>query len=126
MIYLPLMVLPSKLAGGPLGEPRHLSECVNGTLKSLGGRLCLFTWLISEVCRMRFLLTIAFLISTAVSATWAVDFRWTSSFAQGTLEAIIRNGNDSEFNIFCPLGQVDTTPGMFVRVTGVQPLARRR
>jgi hypothetical protein len=55
--------------------------------------------------------------STAV----AVDYRWASSFAQGTFEAIIRNRNDSSINIYCPDGHEDTTPGMFIEVKRIKP-----
>jgi hypothetical protein len=40
---------------------------------------------------------------------------------QGTLEAIIANRNDSSINIYCPEGQEDTTPGMFVEVKRIKP-----
>lgn len=39
--------------------------------------------------------------------------RWTAGFGQGTSEAIIRNRAGSEFNLYCPAGQDDTTPGFF-------------
>ncbi len=55
-------------------------------------------------------------LTFAASAAFAVDFRWTLGFGQGTLEANIENGNGSSVNIFCPLGQEDTTPGMLIHV----------
>lgn len=39
--------------------------------------------------------------------------RWTAGFGQGTSEAIIRNRAGSEFNLYCPAGQEDTSPGFF-------------
>jgi hypothetical protein len=54
----------------------------------------------------------------------AVDDRWTSSYDQGTLEAIISNRDDSSINIYCPQGQEDTTPGMFIEVKRIKPQAR--
>src|SRR5437660_5845958 len=44
----------------------------------------------------------------------AADQRWTSAYAQGTTEAIIRNDLGSNVNIYCPTGQADTTPGIFI------------
>ena len=52
---------------------------------------------------------------------YAVDYRWTIGFAQGTVEAIIRNAAGSSVNIYCPSGQLDTTPGMFIKVDKVRP-----
>ncbi len=71
---------------------------------------------------MKPLLSILSLLLTA-SAAIAVDYRWTSSYAQGTLEAIIRNRNDSSVTIYCPEGQEDTTPGMFIEVKRIKPKA---
>lgn len=51
----------------------------------------------------------------------AVDFRWTVGFGQGTFEAIIRNADDSSVNIYCPQGQSDTTPGMFIDSKRIRP-----
>ncbi|GLH77836.1 hypothetical protein SSBR45G_27440 [Bradyrhizobium sp. SSBR45G] len=51
----------------------------------------------------------------------AVDYRWTQGFAQGTVEAIIENARGSNLNIYCPSGQEDHTPGMFVTGTGLNP-----
>lgn len=45
----------------------------------------------------------------------AVDHRWGSSFAQGTVEAIVKNLGGASVNIYCPSGQVDTPPGIFLR-----------
>jgi hypothetical protein len=50
-------------------------------------------------------------LTTCVSAA---DQRWTSAYAQGTTEAIIRNEQSSNVNIYCPAGQADTTPGIFI------------
>jgi hypothetical protein len=52
----------------------------------------------------------------------AVDFRWTLGYAQGTSEAIIRNRDDSSLNVYCPSGQTDTTPGMFLKSAKVKPV----
>src|SRR5262245_2394843 len=65
----------------------------------------------------------ALMLSALVSPAWAVDYRWTSAFAQGTVENIIRNEHGSSVNIYCPLGQTDTTPGFFVEVDKVRPRA---
>ena len=69
---------------------------------------------------MKLLLAIISLTFVA-STAFAVDFRWTSGFGQGTLEANIANGNDSSINIFCPEWQTDTTPGMFIHVKRIDP-----
>jgi hypothetical protein len=74
------------------------------------------------VRRLKPLLSIPPLVLTA-SAAMAVDYRWTSSYAQGTLEAIIHNRNDSNVTIYCPEGQADTTPGMFIAVKRIKPKA---
>jgi hypothetical protein len=65
------------------------------------------------------LLLIIMSLTFAASDAFAVDFRWTSGFAQGTLEANIENANGSSINIFCPFGQEDKTPGMFVQAKGI-------
>src|SRR5688500_2132254 len=70
---------------------------------------------------MRSILVVAGLL--AASHAWAVDYRWTTSFAQGTVEAIIRNRGGSSVNIYCPSGQANTTPGMFIKVGRVNPKA---
>jgi hypothetical protein len=57
----------------------------------------------------------------AASTAMAVDYRWTSSYDQGTLEATIRNRNASNVVIYCPEGQEDTTPGMFLEVKRIRP-----
>ena len=72
--------------------------------------------------RLKPLLSIQLLVLTA-SAAMAVDYRWTSSYAQGTLEAIIHNRNDSNVTIYCPEGQEDTTPGVFIEVKRIKPKA---
>jgi hypothetical protein len=66
------------------------------------------------------------LIPLLYSPAYAVDYRWTLGFAQGTSEAIIRNDNDSSVNIYCPSGQSDTTPGMFIHVNKIRPRAREQ
>jgi hypothetical protein len=71
-------------------------------------------WLLSSIL----VLTINFAL--------AVDYRWTLGFAQGTSEAIIRNESGSSVNIYCPAGQIDTTPGMFVNVSRVRPKPREQ
>jgi hypothetical protein len=69
------------------------------------------------------LLSLVTILSLALtpSPAIAVDYRWTSSYGQGTLEAIIRNRNDSNIVLYCPEGQEDTTPGMFVEVRRIKP-----
>jgi hypothetical protein len=49
----------------------------------------------------------------------AKDYRWTLGYGQGTTEAIIRNGRDASVNIFCPAGQAETTPGMFIETKAI-------
>jgi hypothetical protein len=73
---------------------------------------------------MRALLVVVSLL--AASYAWAVDYRWTTSFAQGTVEAIIHNRNGSSINIYCPSGQTDTTPGMFIEVRRISPKAKEQ
>jgi len=69
-------------------------------------------------------LTIGFVLALALSIpAEAVDFRWGSSTTMGTTEAIIANENGSTLNIYCPAGQIDKTPGMFVHVDKVRPRA---
>jgi hypothetical protein len=81
-----------------------------------------FTRTIFWVRRVKLVLSIPLLALTAFAAM-AVDYRWTSSYAQGTLEAIIHNRNDSTVTIYCPEGQEDTTPGMFIEVKRIKPKA---
>src|SRR5215211_1073141 len=59
---------------------------------------------------------VLFALLTGLWATTAhaVDYRWTRGFAMGTHEAIIRNAGDASLNIYCPSGQVDKTPGIFI------------
>jgi hypothetical protein len=52
-----------------------------------------------------------------------VSFRWVRGFAMGTSEAIIRNSTGSSVNIYCPSGQEDTTPGLFVESKKVKARA---
>ena len=73
-----------------------------------------------DYCRAG-LFAVAVSLILAAPAALAVDYRWTLSFEQGTLEAIIQNGNNSSLNIFCPEGQEDTTPGMILEVKGINP-----
>ena len=73
-----------------------------------------------DYCRAG-LFAVALSLILAAPAALAVDYRWTLSFEQGTLEAIIQNGNDLSLNIFCPEGQEDTTPGMILEVKGINP-----
>ncbi|MGY3451722.1 hypothetical protein [Bradyrhizobium sp. USDA 4353] len=56
----------------------------------------------------------------------AEDYRWTAGFAQGTVEAIIRNARGSNLNIYCPSEQEDHTPGMFITASGLHPAAGER
>jgi hypothetical protein len=73
-----------------------------------------------RVRRLKPLLSILSFV-LAASTAMAVDYRWTSSYDQGTLEATIRNRNASNVVIYCPEGQEDTTPGMFLEVKGIRP-----
>ena len=70
---------------------------------------------------MRTLLVAASLLAASHAA--AAEPRWTTAFAQGTVEAIIEKGPGSSVNIYCPSGQADTTPGMFIQVGRVTPKA---
>jgi hypothetical protein len=67
-------------------------------------------------------LVLVFLVALTTSAS-AASYRWTSAFAQGTTEAIIRNEHGASVNIYCPSGQVDTAPGMLIDVKTVSPKA---
>ena len=67
-------------------------------------------------------LILVFLIALTTSAS-AASYRWTVAFAQGTSEAIIRNEHGSSVNIYCPSGQADTSPGMFIEVKKVSAKA---
>jgi hypothetical protein len=60
------------------------------------------------------------------TAAHAVDYRWTNTFSQGTFEAIIENANDASVNIYCPAGQEDHTPGIFISSSKVKPAAKER
>jgi hypothetical protein len=51
----------------------------------------------------------------------AASHRWTIAFAQGTLEAIIHNDAGASLNIYCPSGQTDRTPGMFLESKKLHP-----
>lgn len=74
---------------------------------------------------MKRLMLAAALAALAVDAQ-AVDYRWTQGFAQGTTEAIIQNASGSSVNVYCPSGQPDHTPGMFVQVKDIRPAAREQ
>src|SRR5258708_5968234 len=67
---------------------------------------------------MRLALTRSILAASVLAALTtcvsAAEQRWTSAYAQGTTEAIIRNELSSNVNIYCPAGQADTTPGIFI------------
>jgi hypothetical protein len=65
-------------------------------------------------------------LALGLSSARAVDFRWTQGYAQGTVEAIIRNARGSSVNIYCPSGQPDHTPGMFVMISGMNPVPREQ
>jgi hypothetical protein len=67
---------------------------------------------------MRFGLA-CFILASLTTAAPAKDYRWTLGYGQGTTEAIIRNGRGSSFNIYCPAGQTETTPGMFIEVKAI-------
>jgi hypothetical protein len=71
-------------------------------------------------------IAIAVLVILLSIPAHAVDYRWTQGFGQGTLEAIIRNANGSSVNIYCPAGQEDTTPGIFIEASKVRPKAGER
>jgi hypothetical protein len=73
---------------------------------------------------MRALLGLLLLMS--VQEAVAADQRWTTGFGQGTVEAIIRNASGSDVNIYCPAGQTDTTPGMFIQLKRVRPRAKEQ
>ena len=73
---------------------------------------------------MRALLVVASLLLAAHA--WAGKNRWTLGFGQGTFEAIVETGSGSSVNIYCPSGQTDRTPGMFIDVGRVKPKAKER
>jgi hypothetical protein len=52
--------------------------------------------------------------------------RWTTAFAQGTVENIIRNGQGASLNIYCPSGQIPSTPGMFIESKKLSPSAQEK
>jgi hypothetical protein len=60
-------------------------------------------------------------LALSASTAMAADYRWTSSYDQGTLEATIWNRNASNIVIYCSEGQEDTTPGMFLEVKRIKP-----
>jgi hypothetical protein len=55
------------------------------------------------------------------TSAFARSGAWTLGWGQGTAEAIIENANGSSVNIYCPSGQDDRTPGMFVQSKKVTP-----
>jgi hypothetical protein len=67
---------------------------------------------------MRLLLACGVLGALIVPAS-AKEHRWTLAYAQGTTEAIIRNERGSSLNIYCPTGQSDTTPGIFIETKAI-------
>jgi hypothetical protein len=67
---------------------------------------------------MRFVLACVVLAALILPAS-AKDFRWTNAYGQGTTEAIIRNAAGASVNIYCPAGQAETTPGMFIETKTV-------
>lgn len=69
---------------------------------------------------MRGIIAACVLLLAHAHAT-AVDFRWTRGFAQGTSEATIRNAADSSVNIYCPSGQLEPVPGMFIESARIKP-----
>ena len=72
-------------------------------------------------------LVFALVLTLAMSsAAHAVDFRWRLAFAQGTFEAIVDNGNDASVNIYCPSGQQDPTPAMFIKSKKVKAVAKEQ
>jgi hypothetical protein len=71
---------------------------------------------------MRFVLALAVLASLIIPVS-AKDHRWTLAYAQGTTEAIIRNDQGSNINIYCPSGQAEPTPGIFFEVKTIKPKA---
>jgi hypothetical protein len=68
---------------------------------------------------MRTLLVAASLL--VVSPALAGKDRWTIGFGQGTFEAIVETGGGSSVNIYCPSGQAETTPGVFIEFNRVNP-----
>ena len=72
---------------------------------------------------MRALLVVASLLLAAHA--WAGKNRWTIGFGQGTFEAIVETGSGASVNIYCPSGQIDRTPGMFIDVGRVKPKAKQ-
>lgn len=67
---------------------------------------------------MRLVLACGVLAALIVPAS-AKDYRWTLGYGQGTTEAIIRNERDASVNIFCPAGQAEATPGMFIETKAI-------
>jgi len=68
---------------------------------------------------MRFVPACALVAALTTSAT-ANDLRWTDGYGQGTTTAVVYNAGGASVNIFCPLGQTDTTPGIFIETKTVR------
>ena len=77
------------------------------------------------MARVKLKSVVLFLMLAAAPAM-AVDYRWTLGWTQGTAEAIIRNSNDSSFDVYCPDGQEDKTPGIFLQVKGIHPVVNEQ
>lgn len=58
-------------------------------------------------------------IASAVPAA-AADYRWTTGFGQGVIEALIRNRAGSSLNISCSAGSTEKTASLFLE-TNVVP-----
>jgi hypothetical protein len=67
---------------------------------------------------MRFALACALVAALIVPAS-AKSFRWTTGFGQGTIEAIIRNVGGASVNIYCPAGQAEPVPGIFIETRAI-------
>ncbi|AWN53987.1 hypothetical protein [Methylobacterium sp. 17Sr1-1] len=65
---------------------------------------------------LKLLVTSAFVLSA--SAAQPVDYRWTTGFGQGTLEAKITNRSKDELIVYCASGQDDHPAGMFFTIGG--------
>ena len=70
---------------------------------------------------MRWATGLALTLAIGASAQ-AATFRWTTGYGQGTVEAIIRNAQGADLNIYCPWGE---TPGMFFKSKTVKPAAKQ-
>jgi len=70
---------------------------------------------------MRWATGLALTLAIGASAQ-AATFRWTTGYGQGTVEAIIRNAQGADLNIYCPWGG---TPGMFIKAKSFKPAAKQ-